>query len=206
MSEGHSGIAEDTKHFTRGGDRGRTKFGGYGDVPKGDSRVVAYAEADEANAVVGVAVALGGMSIEVQAPLASVQNDLFDLVSDLRMPLSQESKVRILPGHVERLDRMLEHFRAEVDDMAGFVLPGGTVPASLLFQARAAVRRAERAAWQAIDEFPDDLNPEIARYLNRLSSVLFVLAREANREHGDVIWRPGLSVEPAPAEETGGEE
>ncbi|NKX52082.1 ATP:cob(I)alamin adenosyltransferase, partial [Arthrobacter deserti] len=105
---------------------------------------------------------------------------------------------RIIAGHTERLERAIDHFKQDVQDPSGMVLPGGTLASPLLYQARTAVRRAERATWLAVEEHPETVNPETARYLNRLSTLLFVMSRRANAEHGDVVWIPESSVRPAP--------
>jgi cob(I)alamin adenosyltransferase len=183
-------------YYTREGDNGRTNFGPEADVPKSDVRVVASAECDEANAAVSVALALGGLPMPISSTLASVQNDLFDLVADLFSPLngSKEPLARIRESHVERLERAVDHFATQASDLSGYVLPGGTVAAALLYQARGVVRRAERAVWIAYETHPDAVSPLCGRYLNRLSSLLFVLARGANVEHGDVTWVPEASA------------
>lgn len=183
-------------YYTGEGDTGRTNFGGHGNVAKSDVRLVAYADCDEANAAVSVAMAAGGLPIHVTTTLASVQNDLFDLVADLAVPMdgSEQALARIQESHIERLERAINHFAEEASDLSGYVLPGGTVAAALLYQARSVVRRAERAAWAAVDAHPDAVNPLTGRYLNRLSSLLFVIARGANVEHGDVKWVPDASA------------
>lgn len=188
--------------YTREGDTGWTIFGGHGNCSKNDSRVVAHAECDEANAAVSVAIAAGGIPTDVSATLISVQNDLFDVATDLAAPMNggQQPEARMVPAHVERLERAIDHFASEADDLSGMVLPGGTLSAALLYQARGVVRRAERAVWAAVEEHPDVVNPLNGQYLNRLSALLFVLARNANLEHGDITWVPEASVRP-PAEE-----
>lgn len=185
-------------YYTREGDNGRTTFGGHRDLAKYDTRVIAYAECDEANAAVSVAIALGGLPNEVSTTLISVQNDLFDALADLMAPVNgeQQASARIVEGHVERLERAIDHFAQQARDLSGMVLPGGTLSAAVLYQARGVVRRAERAVWQAFDEHPESQNPLIGQYLNRLSSLLFVLARGANVEHGDITWVPEASVQP----------
>jgi cob(I)alamin adenosyltransferase len=182
------------------GDIGRTVLGGHGDLAKHDVRVSAHDECDAANAAVAVAMSIGELPTEVNAMLVSVQNDLFDLGADLLEPLdaAPADAVRIIPGHVERLERAIEHYRVIAGDLSGMALPGGTVGAAFLYQARAAVRRAERKAWLAVEHHPESVNQWTARYLNRLSTLLFVLSRVANVEHGDVLWEPGASVRPMP--------
>ncbi|MBC7443363.1 MAG: cob(I)yrinic acid a,c-diamide adenosyltransferase [Ramlibacter sp.] len=189
--------------YTGKGDSGRTTFGRHGDVAKTDARVAAYEDCDEANAAVSVVMAAGGLPIEVTSTLASVQNDLFDLVADLSVPLDdpEPAAARIRESHVARLERAVDHFAQQAADLSGFVLPGGTVAAALLYQARAVVRRAERAVWVAVDEHPTSVNPLAAGYLNRLSSLMFVLARGANAEHGDVMWVPEASARAMAQEE-----
>jgi cob(I)alamin adenosyltransferase len=195
--------------YTHSGDSGQTDFGGHGTIPKTDVRVLAYAECDEANASIAVTLAGGSLPPHVVATLISVQNDLFDLATDLSTPTNSPTpaKARIIPAHTERLDRALEHFEQEAGDLSGMLLPGGTLAGATLYQSRSVVRRAEFALWRAVEEHPDTVNIECARYMNRLSGLLFVMARRANAEHGDVMWVPESSVSmPAePAEETGGE-
>jgi cob(I)alamin adenosyltransferase len=188
------------------GDFGRTVFGRHGNVAKSDLRVAAYADCDEANAAVSVAMAGGGLPIEVTSTLASVQNDLYDVVADLSVPFDdpEPAPARIQDSHVERLERAVDHFRQDAADLSGFVLPGGTMGASLLYLARSVVRRAERSVWAAVEEYPTSVNPLAARYLNRLSSLLFVLARGANAEHGDTTWVPEASARAMAQEEDAG--
>jgi cob(I)alamin adenosyltransferase len=189
------------------GDYGRTDFGGHGNVSKNDARVLACDECDAGNASISVVMASAAVSTHVGATLLSIQNDLYDLAADLMQPTDSEdsAQARIVPGHTERLERAIEHFSQDAEDLSGMILPGGTLAAALLYQARATVRRAERAAWAAVEEFPDSVNAECARYLNRLSSLLFVLGRVANAEHGDVMWVPEASVRPADPEPEVGE-
>lgn len=196
------------------GDSGKTHLGGHGELSKTDIRVAAYADCDEANAAVSVAIAGGALPTHIISMLASVQNDLYDLVTDLSMPWgsTEPADARIQDAHIERLERAIDHFAQEASDLSGMVLPGGTLAAALLYQARAVVRRAERSVWTAIGANPGGVNPLTARYLNRLSLLLFVIARGANAEHGDLLWVPEASaramagepvepVEPEPTEE-----
>jgi cob(I)alamin adenosyltransferase len=193
--------------YTGRGDSGRTIFGGHGDVAKTDVRVAAYEDCDEANAAVSVVMAVGNLPINITSTLASVQNDLFDLVADLAVPVAEPdpAPVRIRESHVRRLERAVDHFEPDADDLSGRVLPGGTVAAALLYQARAVVRRAERAVWVALEAHPTAVNPLCAQYLNRLSTLLFVIARGANAEHGDVQWVPEASALAMAQEDDGGE-
>ncbi|PFG38160.1 ATP:cob(I)alamin adenosyltransferase [Georgenia soli] len=189
------------------GDTGRIFLGTHGEVSKTDLRVAAYTETDAANAAIGVATAAASLSRDVATMLLSVQNDLLDLVTDLGVSTyGTPVEVTIVPAYVERLDRAIEHFSEQAGDLGGMVLPGGTLGAALLYQARAAVRRAELAVWRAVEAYPDVVNREVGRYLNRLSTLLFVVARGVNFELGDVQWVPGSStqaVAPAPDEEDG---
>lgn len=189
---------DEPAYCMRSGDSGCTDFGAYGTLSKYDARVAAYQDCDEANAAVSGAVAGGGLPVHLVSTLVSVQNDLFDLATDLQVPMdsSEPAGVRMVDEHVERLQRAIDHFAPTAGDLSGMILPGGTVAAALLYQARTVVRRAERSVWAAIDQHPGKINPVAGRYLNRLSGLLFVLARAANAEHGDVTWVPGASVRP----------
>ncbi|WP_299168528.1 cob(I)yrinic acid a,c-diamide adenosyltransferase [uncultured Arthrobacter sp.] len=198
----------DGPFYTREGDTGWTVFGCHGNCSKNDSRVVAHAECDEANAAVSVAIAAGGLPTDVSATLVSVQNDLFDIATDLAAPMNaaEQPEARMVPAHVERLERAIDHFAQEAGDLSGMILPGGTLSAALLYTARGVVRRAERAVWAAVEEYPDAMNRANGQYLNRLSALLFVLARNANLEHGDITWVPEASVRvPSGDEETASE-
>lgn len=190
-------------YYTREGDDGRTQFGGHGEVSKTDARLAASSECDEANAAVSVAMAVGALPVAVSTTLASVQNDLFDVVADLSVPFDgpADAPARVRESHVKRLERAIDHFARDATDLSGLILPGGTIGAALLYQARSVVRRAERAVWVAVEAHPASVNPLAARYLNRLSSLLFVLARGANVEHGDVVWIPEASAKAMAEEE-----
>lgn len=181
---------------------GRTRFG-HGEIPKYDVLLAAFGDCAEANAIVGVAAALGSLSVETTAVLTSVQNDMLDLAADLSVPLDsdQEPLVRMTEAHLRRLERAVEHLSDSTPDPEAIVLPGGTVAAALLYQARMVSRRAERSLWRALEEYPEVINPLTGRFLNRLSTLLLVLARAANEEHGNLAWDPGASVK-AMQEET----
>jgi cob(I)alamin adenosyltransferase len=208
MAELDDGEATQPTTYTGRGDFGRTTFGRHGEVSKTDVRVAAYEDCDEANAAVSVVMAVGGLPIEVTSTLASVQNDLYDLVADLSVPLDgpEPATARIRESHLTRLERAIDHFAQQAADLSGFVLPGGTVAAALLFQARAVARRAERTVWAAVEAYPTSINPLAARYVNRLSTLLFVLARGANVEHGDLQWVPEASANAMAQEEAGAED
>lgn len=192
--------------YTRTGDAGTTALGDNSRVRKTNSRLVAYADTDEANSVIGVVPALGGLDGDTCAVLEEIQHDLFDVGADLCTPVVDgESRLRIRPEDVARLEAHCDAFNERLGTLRSFVLPGGTPGAALLHQARTVARRAERSAWALLDADaaaggPPTVNPETARYLNRLSDLLFVLARTANLGAnrgdgpGDVLWEPGRSV------------
>ena len=185
-----------TRIYTRTGDDGTTGYGGRGRISKNDPRLRAYADCDEAGAFLGVALASGELDPEVAAVLTRVQNDLFDVGADLCTPVEpdpQHPPLRVVQEQVDRLEKEIDRFNADLEPLRSFVLAGGTVAAAHLHVARTVVRRAERATWQAVEAFPDTVNPVTATYLNRLSDLLFVLARHANRSVGDVLWVPGAN-------------
>ncbi len=180
--------------YTRTGDGGSTALGDGSRVEKNDPRLVAYADVDEANCAIGAALALGRLDGPVAALLTRIQNELFDVGADLCNPISPDPKyppLRVDDGYVTDLEKACDEHNAGLPTLRSFVLPGGTPGAALLHTARTVVRRAERSAWAALAAHPDTVNPVTARYLNRLSDLLFILAREANSERGDVLWKPG---------------
>lgn len=191
-----------TRIYTRTGDDGTTGLSDFSRVAKTDPRLVAYADCDEANAALGVAIALGAPGAELVAVLRGIQNDLFDAGADLSTPLvpdPQYPPLRITEAYIERLESWCDEFNAELAPLHSFILPGGTPLAALLHTARTVVRRAERSAWAAVQAHPDDTSVLPAKYLNRLSDLLFILSRYTNPE-GDVAWRPGggrADTEPA---------
>jgi cob(I)alamin adenosyltransferase len=185
-----------TRIYTRTGDDGTTSLGDMSRTAKTDPRLVAYADTDEANSAIGVAIALGGLADDVRAVLARVQNDMFDVGADLCMPIVENPEfppLRIEPGYIKRLEHDCDEFNERLEKLRSFVIPGGTPGAALLHVARTVVRRAERSAWTAISHHGESVNPLAAKYLNRLSDLLFILARVANAERGDVLWQPGAS-------------
>jgi cob(I)alamin adenosyltransferase len=180
--------------YTRTGDGGSTALGDGSRVGKDDPRLAAYADVDEANCAIGAALALGHLDAGVAALLRRVQNELFDVGADLCTPITPNPEcppLRVDDGYVSDLERACDVHNESLPTLRSFVLPGGTPGAALLHTARTVVRRAERSAWAALAAYPDSVNPVTARYLNRLSDLLFILAREANAEAGDVLWKPG---------------
>ncbi|WNI18125.1 cob(I)yrinic acid a,c-diamide adenosyltransferase [Actinacidiphila sp. ITFR-21] len=183
-----------TRIYTRTGDDGTTALGDMSRTAKTDPRIAAYADANEANAALGVALALGALPPEVAAVVVRVQNDLFDVGADLATPVVQDPRyppLRVEQSYIDRLEADCDRFLADLDKLHSFILPGGTPGAALLHQACTIVRRAERSTWAALAEHAAVMNPLTATYLNRLSDLLFILARTANKERGDILWVPG---------------
>ncbi|HEU4490464.1 MAG TPA: cob(I)yrinic acid a,c-diamide adenosyltransferase [Jiangellales bacterium] len=186
-----------TRIYTRTGDDGTTSLGDMSRTTKTDPRLVAYADVDEANAAIGVAV-VTGMPDDVSATLTRVQNDLFDVGADLCTPVVEAPEfppLRVTEDYVVWLEEQCDLFNGRLERLRSFVLPGGTAGAAQLHVARTVARRAERSTWVALDRYAESMNPLTARYLNRLSDLLFVLSRVANLPaaggRGDVLWQPG---------------
>jgi cob(I)alamin adenosyltransferase len=184
--------------YTRTGDDGTTGLGDFSRTRKTDPRLAAYADTDEAGASIGLAVTLGGLDDDVITLLRRAQNDLFDVGADLCLPLAAEYKyepLRVQQPWIGELEQAIDQYNADLSKLTTFVLAGGTPGAAYLHAARTVVRRAERSVWAAIEAYGTSVdggvNPLAAQYLNRLSDLLFVLARHANRSVGDVLWRPG---------------
>jgi cob(I)alamin adenosyltransferase len=189
-----------TRIYTRTGDDGTTTLGDMSRTRKTDVRLAAYADIDEASSAIGVVLATAGGQLgeELVALLLRIQNDLYDVGADLCTPLSADPArppLRVTPAYVVELERACDRYNAELEPLRSFVLPGGTQAAALLHVARTVTRRAERSVWAAIEGHgtePDGgVNPVAATYLNRLSDLLFILCRYANRDTGDVVWTPG---------------
>jgi cob(I)alamin adenosyltransferase len=186
-----------TRIYTRTGDDGTTALGDLSRVAKTDRRIAAFADVDEANAALGVAVALGGLDPDVVTLLLAVQNDLFDVGADLCTPIVAEPRwkpLRVTPAYVDRLEAACDSYNASLPTLDSFVLPGGTPGSALLHVARTVTRRAERMTWALLEADPDRTSPLTALYLNRLSDLLFILSRYANRDTGDVLWRPSANA------------
>ena len=183
-----------TRIYTKTGDTGTTNLGDMSRVSKTDPRLAAYADVDEANSAIGVALAMGQLPEDVWTLLRRVQNDLFDVGADLSTPVVQEDlgyePLRVLPDYTQRLEEACDHYNAQLEKLSSFILPGGTPGAALLHVARTVVRRAERSVWALVEVDGERTNTEAALYLNRLSDLLFILARIANPD-GDVLWKPG---------------
>ncbi|MDQ3506074.1 MAG: cob(I)yrinic acid a,c-diamide adenosyltransferase [Actinomycetota bacterium] len=181
-----------TRIYTRTGDKGSTKLGDMSDVRKTDVRLAAFADVDEANAVIGTALALGHLDEDVRAVLLAVQNDMFDVGADLCTPVIDNPPyppIRVTEDYVTRLETHCDEFNARLAKLDSFILPGGSAGAALLHHARTVSRRAERSTWALIEEDSERTNETCARYLNRLSDLLFILSRIANPD-GDVLWEP----------------
>jgi cob(I)alamin adenosyltransferase len=183
-----------TRIYTRTGDDGSTSLGDMSRTTKNDRRLVAYADVDEANCAIGVALSVDPLDADVRALLLRIQNELFDVGADLCTPVVPDPEfppLRVLPEYVTRLEDEIDRFNADLPKLRSFVLPGGTPESAHLHVARTVVRRAERATWAAFEAHHESMSDLPARYLNRLSDLLFVLARHANLAVGDVLWKPG---------------
>ncbi|MFI6700747.1 cob(I)yrinic acid a,c-diamide adenosyltransferase [Streptomyces sp. NPDC050509] len=183
-----------TRIYTRTGDQGTTALGDMSRTAKTDPRIAAYADANEANAVIGTAIALGQLPAEIVKVLVRVQNDLFDVGADLSTPVVENPEfppLRVEQAYIDKLEADCDHFLEGLEKLRSFILPGGTPGAALLHQSCTVVRRAERSTWAALEVHGDVMNTLTATYLNRLSDLLFILARAANKEVGDVLWVPG---------------
>jgi cob(I)alamin adenosyltransferase len=181
-----------TRIYTRGGDEGETSLGDGSRVSKLDCRIGAFGTVDELNAALGVVLA-GDVPEPMRAPLDRVQNELFDVGADLSVPWGVTDRLRVEQGMIDRLEADCDAFNAELPELRSFVLPGGTEAAARLHVARTVCRRAEREVLLGAQEV--ELNPLVLRYLNRLSDLLFILARAANATAGrdEPLWRPGSS-------------
>jgi cob(I)alamin adenosyltransferase len=176
-----------TRIYTRLGDGGETHLGDMSRVPKTHHRIEAYGTVDELNAQIGLALTIDGLPPDYRAWLARVQNDLFDVGADIAAPEAEgRERLRVLPEQTAWLEQRCDEVNAGLAPLKSFVLPGGTAAAAHLHVCRTVCRRAERAAIAC----GDDCSPEVVRYLNRLSDLLFILSRGANA--GDEpLWEPG---------------
>jgi len=182
-----------TRIYTRAGDAGQTRLGNNEVAAKTDPRIAAYADTDECNAALGPALALGNLPDDIRRVLTAVQNDLFDVGADLCNPISEDPPyppLRITPEYVTRLEKWCDEYNEALPALDSFILPGGTPGAALLHVARTVARRAERSAWALMAVDGGRTSDLPAKYLNRLSDLLFILSRTAN-PNGDVKWVPG---------------
>jgi cob(I)alamin adenosyltransferase len=177
-----------TRIYTRGGDHGETSLGDGSRVSKLDARIGAYGAVDELNSCLGVVLA-GELPPRLREPLRRVQNELFDLGADLSVPYDAgDEKLRIAQPAIGRLEADCDEANAPLAELKSFVLPGGNEAAARLHVARAVCRRAEREVLDTAQKRP--INPLAVVYLNRLSDLLFILARAAN-DGDEPLWRPG---------------
>jgi cob(I)alamin adenosyltransferase len=181
--------------YTRTGDDGSTGLADGSRTAKTDSRLAAYADVEEANCAIGMAITFGSLGPDIARLLGRVQNELFDVGADLANPVTQSPPpyppLRIEEDYITRLEGECDSFNSDLPTLRSFLLPGGSPGTTLLHMARTVTRRAERSAWAAIAEHGNAVSPLPARYLNRLSDLLFILARQANSGHDDVLWKPG---------------
>lgn len=190
-----------TRIYTRGGDRGETSLGDGSRVSKLDARVRAFGTVDELNSQLGVALA-GELPQPFRALLERVQNELFDVGADLAVPYVGDrdpsnsllqARLRVAQSQVDALEAACDHWNADLPELRSFVLPGGSPAAAQLHVARAVCRRAECDALLAAGEV--EIDPLVLVYLNRLSDLLFILARAANADGAEPLWKPGASAE-----------
>ena len=181
-----------TRIYTRGGDQGETSLGDGSRVSKLDCRIGAFGTVDELNSAIGVVLA-GDVPEVMREPLTRIQNELFDVGADLSVPWGVTNRLRVEQPLIDALEQLCDDFNADLPELRSFVLPGGTEVSARLHVARTICRRAERDVLLGAQEV--DLNPLVLRYLNRLSDLLFILARAANAAAGrdEPLWKPGSS-------------
>lgn len=199
-----------TRIYTRGGDRGLTSLGDGTRVPKTHRRITAYGTVDELNSLLGVAAAKRGLGATDRELMQRLQNDLFDLGADLCVPRrageDAARHLRIVPEQVAALEAAIDARNDHLQPLTSFVLPGGTDAAAALHQARTVCRRAEIDVARLLEAEPDAVGEQVLPYLNRLSDLLFVMARCANRMgRSDVLWRPGAGRQDMPVQDAGRE-
>jgi cob(I)alamin adenosyltransferase len=179
-----------TRIYTRGGDEGETSLGDGSRVPKLDCRIAAFGTVDELNSLLGLVLA-GDLPDEMRPVLERVQNELFDVGADISVPFGVGDRLRVAQTQIDALETECDRFNAELPELKSFVLPGGSESAARLHVARAVCRRAERDVLDAAEQV--ELNPLVPVYLNRLSDLLFILARAANSGQDEPLWKPGSS-------------
>ena len=179
-----------TRIYTRAGDRGETSLGDGSRVPKLDCRIAAFGTVDELNSLIGLVLA-GDPPAEMRPVLERVQNELFDVGADISVPFGVADRLRLAQSQIDALESDCDRFNADLPELKSFVLPGGSEAAARLHVARAVCRRAERDVLDAAEQV--ELNPLVIVYLNRLSDLLFILARAANAGRDEPLWKPGSS-------------
>ena len=179
-----------TRIYTRGGDRGETSLGDGSRVPKLDCRIAAFGTVDELNSLLGLALA-ADVTDELRGVLERVQNELFDVGADISVPFGVADRLRVTQSQIDGLEADCDRVNADLPELKSFVLPGGSEAAARLHVARAVCRRAERDVLEATGKV--ELNPLVPVYLNRLSDLLFILARAANAGGDEPLWKPGRS-------------
>jgi cob(I)alamin adenosyltransferase len=179
-----------TRIYTRAGDQGETSLGDGSRVSKLDCRIGAFGTVDELNSALGLVLA-GDVPEPMREPLERIQNELFDVGADLSVPWGVTDRLRVEQELIDRLEQLCDEFNADLPELRSFVLPGGTETSARLHVARTICRRAEREVLLGAQEV--DLNPLVLAYLNRLSDLLFILARAANAGGEEPLWRPGSS-------------
>ena len=202
------GVVHLTRIYTRTGDGGQTRLADMSETAKTDPRVAAYGDVDEANSLIGVALATAELPSDLAELLRLIQNELFDLGADLATPVvanPPREPLRITEAYVNRLEAACDRYGDPLPDLRSFILPGGSLAAAQLHVARTVVRRAERVGWRAVEVYgtapgkgepagdvqPGGVNPLALQYLNRLSDLLFILTRVVNTPTGDILWQPG---------------
>jgi cob(I)alamin adenosyltransferase len=183
-------LVKITKVYTKAGDDGTTRLGDNSKALKTDLRIEAYADVDEANSAIGVAIAMGSLSQQNKSTLLKIQNDLFDVGADIATPInSSKSSLRVTPEYISWIESNIDTINDSLPPLNSFILPGGSVGSSLLHMARTVVRRAERSVWTALEKHKICMTEYPPKYLNRLSDLLFVMSRQENKN--EVLWIPG---------------
>ncbi|SDK13239.1 cob(I)alamin adenosyltransferase [Nonomuraea maritima] len=178
--------------YTRAGDDGTTALSDMSRTSKTDSRLAAYADVEEANAHLGLALSHGTLPADLTQVLRLVQNELFDVGADLATPVTDNPEfppLRVEQSYIDRLEEHCDRFNTDLKPLRSFILPGGDPATAALHVARVTVRRAERTTWSALQTH-DDMNPLTAKYLNRLSDLLFIACRVAHAGE-EILWKPG---------------
>ena len=192
-----------TRIYTRTGDAGTTRLSDNSVASKTDPRVEAYGDVDEANSLIGVALATGELPGRIVEMLGLIRNELFDVGADLSNPVQENppwEPLRIIESSVDRLEAFCDELAAPLPNLRSFILPGGRLGAAHLHVARAVTRRAERRAWACVEAHgAESMNLLAIKYLNRLSDLLFIMTRSANGTESEILWVPGGERNPGKA-------